>query len=436
MEKKLESGMSWRKRALVTRGAVLATQGALVLVGIAAFVMREQLGAMTWLFALVPLAGVLVSMFWLAGQAAEEEAGEALLLAEEAIRQEAKRLDSRRAEIEKVLLAYGEWMEFPDFEEIQKVEWATTERSAQDAEVASLMERQADRVLERVSEGYYWEEGQLQTRALLLDFGEFVESIAGIYNPDSERPILETNLGELLKSVNRISLQVILLLEEIPLLDLKDWNLRQVTDKLRTASKVVKKYEDLQPIINPVRYLWQGSKFLLASNPLLAAGWIAGSNLVWKGGKKIGKRSLDGYLLSLLRQVLGIIAWETASIYDRTSRFRDPEWVYGVELAHLASEFPLERESLGAAFRELGALALRSSYDRIFLYRCVAQHVSPKPERFIQADLMTEDTRKEIVESLDEFFGEYVGEVREKKVARWRKDLGKRLDVQVMPTAD
>ena len=90
--------MSWRKRALVTRGAVLATQGALVLVGIAAFVMREQLGAMTWLFALVPLAGVLVSMFWLAGQAAEEEAGEALLLAEEAIRQEAKRLDSRRAE--------------------------------------------------------------------------------------------------------------------------------------------------------------------------------------------------------------------------------------------------------------------------------------------------------------------------------------------------
>jgi len=428
--------MSWRKRALVTRGAVLVAQGALVMVGVAAFVMREQLGAMTWLFALVPLAGILVSMFWLAGQAAEEEAGEALLLAEEAIRQEARRLDSRRAEIGKVLMAYGEWMEFPDFEEIQKVEWATTERSAQDAEVAALMERQADRVLERVSEGYYWEEGQLQTRALLLDFGEFVESIAGIYNPESERAILETNLGELLKSVNRVSLQVILLLEEIPLLDLKDWNLRQVTDKIRTASKVAKKYEDLQPILNPVRYLWQGSKFLLASNPLLAAGWIAGSNLIWKGGKKIGKRSLDGYLLSLVRQVLGIIAWETASIYDRTSRFRDPEWVYGVELAHLVSEFPLERESLRAALRELGALSLRSSYDRIFLYRCVAQHVSPKPERFIQADLMTEDTRKEIVESLTEFFREYVGDTREKKVAKWRKDLAKRLEVQVMPMED
>ncbi|MCH2064649.1 MAG: hypothetical protein MK194_13070 [Roseibacillus sp.] len=423
--------MSWGKRAAVTKGAVWVSQGALMALGITAYFMREQLGFATWVFMLVSLAGILVSLFWLTGPAAEEEAEEALLLAEEAIRKEAKRLDSRRAEIGNVLMAYGEWLEFPDFDELQKVEWATAERSSQDAEVSSLLEREADRVLARISEGDYWEGGHLQTRTLLNDFGEFVETIASIYNPESKKPILETNTEELLKAVNRVSLQVILLLEEVPLLDVKDWNLRQVGDKVRTASKVVKKYEDLQPILNPVRYLWQGSKFLLASNPILAAGWIAGSNLVWKGGKKIGKRSLDGYLLSVVRQVLGIIAWETASIYDRTSRFRDPEWVYGVELAHLLSEFPLERESLRAALTELGALALRSSYDRIFLYRCVAQHVSPKPERFIQADLMTEETREEIAKSLDEFLREHMGEVREKKVAKWRKDLGKRLGVPV-----
>ena len=428
--------MSWGKRAPVTRGAVRVSQGALVVVGIAGYVMREQLGAATWVFVLVSLAGILASLFWLSGPVAEEETEEALLLAEEAIRKEARRLDARRAEIGNVLMAYGEWLEFPDFEELQKAEWATAERSSQDAEVSSLLESEADRVLERISEGHYWEEGHLQTRTLLNDFVEFVETIASIYNPESKKPILETNLEELLKAVNRVSLQVILLLEEIPLLDVKDWNLRQMGDKVRTASKVVKKYEDLQPILNPVRYLWQGSKFLLASNPILAAGWIAGSNLVWKGGKKIGKRSLDGYLLSVVRQVLGIIAWETASIYDRTSRFRDPEWVYGVELAHLLSEFPLERESLRAALTELGALALRSSYDRIFLYRCVAQHVSPKPERFIQADLMTEETREEIAESLDAFLREHMGEVKERKVARWRKDLGKRLGVPVRQTEE
>ena len=415
----------------MTKGAVLISQGALLLVGVVAYVMHAQLGGAAWVIALVSLAGILASLFWITGRGAEEETGEALRLTEEAIRQEAKRLDSRRAEIGKVLMAYGEWMEFPDFEELHRVEWATSERSAQDAEVAALLEGEADLVLQRISEGKYWEEGQLETRLLLNDLGNFVELIAQIYNPQSGQPLLETNLEELLKAVNRVSLQIILLLEEVPLLDVKDWNLRQVADKVRTASKVVRKYEDLQPILSPMRYLWQGSKFLLASNPILAAGWIAGSNLVREGAKKIGKRSLDGYLLSVVRQVLGIIAWETASIYDRTNRFRDPEWVYGVELVHLLSEFPLDRESLRAAFSELGTLALRSSYDRIFLYRCVAQNVSPKPERFVQADLMTEETRDEIAKALNGFCHKHLEDGKGKKADKWRRDLGRRLAVEM-----
>ena len=415
----------------MTKGAVLISQGALLLVGVVAYVMHAQLGGAAWVIALVSLAGILASLFWITGRGAEEETGEALRLTEEAIRQEAKRLDSRRAEIGKVLMAYGEWMEFPDFEELHRVEWATSERSAQDAEVAALLEGEADLVLQRISEGKYWEEGQLETRLLLNDLGNFVEIIAQIYNPQSGQPLLETNLEELLKAVNRVSLQIILLLEEVPLLDVKDWNLRQVADKVRTASKVVRKYEDLQPILSPMRYLWQGSKFLLASNPILAAGWIAGSNLVREGAKKIGKRSLDGYLLSVVRQVLGIIAWETASIYDRTNRFRDPEWVYGVELVHLLSEFPLDRESLRAAFSELGTLALRSSYDRIFLYRCVAQNVSPKPERFVQADLMTEETRDEIAKALNGFCHKHLEDGKGKKADKWRRDLGRRLAVEM-----
>lgn len=423
--------MSFRTRAEVTRGGVVAAQLALLVMGVVAFFWREELGGAIWLFAGFSLAGILLLNFWLANGSSEADANEAMLVAGEAIKREAKRLDSRRAEIERVLMAYGEWMEFPDYEEIRKVEWATPERSAQDAEVAELLAREADRVLERISEGHYWEDGQMQTRTLLIEFGEFVETIARIYNPESEKPILETNLEELLKAVNRVSLQVILLLEEIPLLDVTNWSLRQIGDKVRTASRVVKKYEDLQPILNPVRYLWHGSKFLLAANPLIAAGWIAGSNLMWKGGVKLGKRSLDGYLLSMVRQILGIIAWETASIYDRTSRFRDPEWILGVELAHLVSEFPLERESLRAALKELGTLSLRSSYDRIFLYRCVAQHVSPKPDHFSQADLLTEDTRKQIADCLQQFFSKHVHDAKKKRVASWRKGLGKRLGVTI-----
>lgn len=219
------------------------------------------------------------------------------------------------------------------------------------------------------------------------------------------------------------------------MLDVKDWNLRQVAENVRKASRVVRKYEDLQPILGPVRYIWQGSKFLLASNPLVAAGWIAGSRIVSKAGRKIGKRSIDAYLLSLLRQILGIVAWETASIYDRTSRYRDPEWIYAVELAHLISKFPLTSDSLRGALRELGTLALRSTYDRVFLYRCVAQHVSPKPERFAQSDLLTEDTRRQIAERLHAFFRQHVPVAKEREIASWRKGIGKRLGVSITPVA-
>jgi hypothetical protein len=131
--------------------------------------------------------------------------------------------------------------------------------------------------------------------------------------------------------------------------------------------------------------------------------------------------------------MLGIVAWETASIYDRTSRFRDPDWVYGVELAHLVSEFPLARDSLRGALKVLGTLSLRSSYDRIFLYRCVAQHVSPKPERFAQGELLTEETRMRIATSLHEFFREHVEEAKERQVKAWRKGVSKRLRVSITP---
>lgn len=414
-------------RAQTARGGVFVGQLGLLAMMIAAAMFTEELGGAAWLFIAIGGASVLALGWWKAPEADSEEFDDAFQVAEDAIKREAKRLDQRRADIEQVLMAYGEWMEFPDFHELHAVNWATPERSAQDAEVAKLLDLEADRMLERISTGDYWENGQLQTRTLLLELGQFVETIAGIYNPGSEKPILETNLEELFKSLNRVSLQVILLLEEVPLLDVKEWNLRQVTDNLRRASEVAKKYEDLQPVLNPVRYLWHGSKFLLAANPLLAAGWIAGTELLWKGGKLIGKRTLDGYLLSLVRQILGIVAWETASIYDRTSRFRDPEWIYGVELAHLASEFPLTREGLQATLQELGRLSLRSAYDRIFLYRCVAQHVSPKPEAFEQADLLAEETSQQIQERLEEFFEKHVKDAKERRVNAWRKGVVKRL---------
>ncbi len=423
---KLELG----KRSHVARGGRLLAGVAFVLLGVGSILASRELGAAGWFFFGVALTGLLSLVLWKAEDRRELDEEDLIEVAREAIHGEAARLDRKRLELEKRVLAYGEWMEFPDFEELREADWTAIARSEQDEAVARLLASESDALLARFSDGTYFEDGKFQTKFLLVDIYGFVEKVARVYQPGADRPLLETNLEAMLKAINRASLQVILLLEELPLVEVKELNIRKVSEGVRKANKVYRKYEELQPFLEPVRYLWQGSKFLMTANPLLAAGWIAGTELIWKGGKHFGKKALDAYLLSLVRQSLGIIAWETASIYDRSHRYRNPDWVFAVELTHLVSQFELTRDTLRSSLQEIGKIPLKSSYDRIFLYRCVAQHVSPKPERFAQSDLLDEPVREQIRQRLEDFYSQHLAGSRDKEVAKWRKAMMTRLGLE------
>ena len=388
---------------------------------------------LSWLMASFAAAGFAVTLSWNKKEGPKESEEEELAeIARQAIRNEATRLEKKRHEFEKVLIAYGEWMELPDYKMLQTINWQNEAHQQMDHRVAKLIDDEADRMLQVYSSGEYWKDGKFEGRKALLDLIEFTESIARLYQPESERPLLELNMESLLRSINRASLQIILLLEELPIVEVKEMNLRKVTDSVRKASKVYKKYEELQPILKPVRYLWQGSKLFLASNPLLAAGWIAGSEVLWKGGKAIGKKAMDAYLLSFVRQTLGIIAWETASLYDSTHRYRNPDWLYGVEIAHLLSRFDATQDALREAFQEIERLPLQSSYDRLFLYRCIAQNVSPKPKYFAQPGLLTNELKQQLYDQLDTFYEKIISAnvaVDNEETRKWREGLEDRLGI-------
>ena len=148
------------------------------------------------------------------------------------------------------------------------------------------------------------------------------------------------------------------------------------------------------------------------------------------GTAQIGKKAVDAYLLSLVRQTLGIIAWETAGIYDSTHRYRNPDWIYGVELAHLLSKFDATQEVLRETFRELGRLPLRSSYDRIFLYRCIAQNASPKPKHFAQPESLSLEVREGLRDQLVAFYEKNISanaDAENEKTLEWRSGLRERL---------
>lgn len=402
----------------------------LVLASLAYFAGLEPVW-LKWTLLGLALGGLVVTGSWIVPKGTTAPPAEEIIeIARQAIKSEASRLDRKRHDLEKVLMAYGEWMEFPDFKTLQTIDWKDEAYLTMDTRVAELIDHESDLILQRFSSGVYWTDGRFEARQLLLDLASFTESIARIYRPESELPLLELNLDSLFKAVNRASLQIILLLEELPIIEVKEMNLRKISENIRTASKVYRKYEELQPYLAPVRYLWHGSKMLIASNPLLAAGWIAGSELIWRGGKHLGKKAVDIYVLSLVRQSLGIIAWETAGIYDPTHRYRSPDWVFGVELAHLLSKFDETPEILRETLRELGRLHLRSTYDRIFLYRCVAQNASPKPKQFVQAERLPYATRNEIRDRLLAFHEQHIagkGTMSSEATLKWREGMEERL---------
>jgi hypothetical protein len=398
-----------------------------------AFVAEIEPGWAKWSVVTVAAIGLLTVTLWKAPEKDEAVSEEEIVeIARRAIKTEATRLDAKRQGLEKILMAYGEWMEFPDFKTLQTIDWKDEAHVAMDSRVAALLDNEADLMLQRFSSGVYWTSGTFEAKQLLLDLASFTEAIARIYRPESDLPLLELNLESLFKAINRASLQIILLIEELPILEVKEMNLRKVSENIRTASKVYRKYEELQPYLKPVRYLWHGSKMLITSNPLLAAGWIAGSELLWKGGMQIGKKAMDAYLLSLVRQTLGIVAWETAGIYDRTHRYRSPDWVYGVELAHLLSKFDTTQEVLREAFRELGKIPLRSTYDRIFLYRCIAQNASPKPGLFAQPELLAVATRIALRDQLLAFYEKNISAnaaTENAATLKWKAGLEERLGI-------
>ena len=53
----------------------------------------------------------------------EKDESEIMEIARSAIRTEATRLEAKRNNLEKILMAYGEWMEFPDFQKLQTIDW-------------------------------------------------------------------------------------------------------------------------------------------------------------------------------------------------------------------------------------------------------------------------------------------------------------------------
>lgn len=330
------------------------------------------------------------------------------------------------------LMTLQEWLEFPiEFTDPDEKEPPPdVEFYQKDRQVFELLEHETELLFEKIKKNHYIVDETFQRTRLIQDVLDVVESVAKVYQPESQNPLLETSIEKLLRAVNRTSIQLLVFMEAFPI-DIKNYNLRSGYDLVRRGVKAYDVYKAAQPYWTYVRPVYYFGRFTLGANPLtLGIGWAA-SEMVKTGVQKLSVHFANRYAMGLLHDMVFIVGNEAAGVFGGDYRHRDVYWTYGAELTELVHRFPVSREILMNALNEVNVLLLRSEYDRVFLYRCLAAHKSAQPERFEAKNYLSIDDRKTIAVRLEKFYTRYI-HGSEKVFYTWKRDVEFRLDIKLL----
>jgi len=353
-----------------------------------------------------------------------------------------QRLDAREVELDNRLISFQEWLEYPqpDGEDgdskMQAVspgnfaEESPTELSAKDQQVHNLLEAEASALYGKLKDGVYKsEEGKFDAATARDDALDLVTRVAKVYRPESENPLLETSVEQLLRAGSRTCLHLLIVLERLPL-NMKDANFATVHGHLTTAVKAYDVYRSAEPWLGYAGKALYGARMVAGANPVTLGLSFVLTELGTAGVKHAAKKFVDHQAVNALHDLVRVVGFEVAAIYSGDFRYRNPNWVYASELTLLMSHFPVSRESLAHSLREIGALTMRNEYDRVFLYRCLSSHKPPRP--LIDArQTLSQAERQEVAKKLEKFFRTFVHGKTKPRAEEWIDDLESRLGVRL-----
>jgi hypothetical protein len=289
-------------------------------------------------------------------------------------------LSRRERELAERLLVFQEWMEFPapsTVEQPERSDSEWSELSERDRQLFKLLEDESQRIFDRILTNEYSVDGRVQIDTIRDEALHLVQSVGRIYRPDLDEPLLETSSEKVLRAASRICLQMLVLIEQLPL-DVKSYNLKRLHSYIQKAVKAYGMYRSVEPYwpyLNRAYYLGRAA---MGASPISLGAWWVASTLGTKGAKELTGKFVNQQALRLLQDVVRVIGFEVASLYSEDFRYRDGNWIYASLLTNLLSTRELDSKTLTIVMTEIGTLPLRSEYDRVFLYRCVAtQHAAP-----------------------------------------------------------
>lgn len=340
------------------------------------------------------------------------------------------RLEKREKQLAERLMTYHEWTEFPlpDADAAVLVEDPIV--LAKDAELERLLEEESRMLLDKLTANYFAPGGTIDAHLVRQDFSRFLQRVVHVYQPDAKEPLLETSVAHLCRATSRISLHLLVLLDQLPV-NLKDANISQLYAWARRAAQAYRAYRNAEPYFPAMTGAWYLGRMAMGANPVSLAVWWGIGELGKRGAVKIASQLLQQQALLWLDQSLRIVAHEAAAVYGTDFRYRDPDWLYATELSETVQLFPESPRAIRNAFREISALPLRSEYDRFFLLRVIAEKKSAKPERYAQAVALDEGDKRRMLARLEEFVHRSYDELPLTMTRTWKEKLEGRYGMAV-----
>jgi hypothetical protein len=349
------------------------------------------------------------------------------------LEQAAGRIDKREQALADRLVTYHEWMEFPrpmDLGHTPLDDARLAELARKDRQMQELLKAETQVLYDNILQNKYAPEGQVLLPVIREDILSLVIRVARIYQPTVEQPFIDASLTRVFRAISRASLQMLVMLDELPV-DVRHASLSKLYGYVRTAVKTWRMYKSTEPYwpyMNTAYYL---GRFALGANPLTLGAWWFVGNLGSRGAQAVAQHVINRQALAVLSGLVRIVGYEVAGIYGGDFRHRDANWIYAAELTELVSEFPLSRDSLSHALREIGSLELRSEYDRVFLYRCLATGKSAGPGRYAASSILTMDERRAVAMRLERFLEAFVHGKSTDRIRKWKVGAEERLGIKL-----
>ncbi len=342
------------------------------------------------------------------------------------------RIESRERALAEKFVAHQELFEFPTPDGTGIVPSERPQLADQDRRVLELLQQEAETAFEKIRANGYISNGKADIEEIRSDVLALITRVAKVYSPESERPLMETSFEQVARAAGRVCLHTLVLVEQLPL-DVKQYNFNSLYSYVQKAVVAYGHYKSASPWLSYLSRGIHAGRFVAGANPVSLGAWVLATEI----GKRAGARAIEKYVnqqaIGLLHDFIRVIGVEVANVYGDDFRHRDPNWIYGAELTELMRRFPVSRESLSEGLRQVSALPLRNEYDRIYLYRCLADHRSAGL-KLADPALLTRGEREQIASQLESFFVAYIHGVTEEQIDEWRESFELRFDMKLKLT--